>query len=374
MEEMILVSSSVEMIRRYLSTEVALLLSVMLHALMLGTWQYRHVLEQLPLFRQFARLVSVYNAPIQRSARAVTPTITFVQSPASEPEPPRTFMETDENQVTGEQPKNAKYYSDRSTVAANPTNPTGKEGDTPYLEGTETRMMSTETVSPQRGAEESPMPPAMPAPAAAPSPTPATAGGAQQQLEQPNPSGSQKTEQPKTVAAEGMKVVEETKVAALTPPSTPAVQPQTVPVTPQPSVAPARPASPGSSSSREIGARKSSLRATGISRYGIAAFNVEESPFGAYDKAIIRAVQSRWYALIDQNSLYERSGQVTLHFNLMPDGSIDEMKTEDNSAGEILALFCEKAIVDSAPFEPLPDKLRMLIGNQPREVNFTFYY
>ena len=374
MEEMILVSSSVEMIRRYLSTEVALLLSVMLHALMLGTWQYRHVLEQLPLFRQFARLVSVYNAPIQRSARAVTPTITFVQSPASEPEPPRTFMETDENQVTGEQPKNAKYYSDRSTVAANPTNPTGKEGDTPYLEGTETRMMSTETVSPQRGAEESPMPPAMPAPAAAPSPTPATAGGAQQQLEQPNPSGSQKTEQPKTVAAEGMKVVEETKVAALTPSSTPAVQPQTVPVTPQQSVAPARPASPGSSSSREIGARKSSLRATGISRYGIAAFNVEESPFGAYDKAIIRAVQSRWYALIDQNSLYERSGQVTLHFNLMPDGSIDEMKTEDNSAGEILALFCEKAIVDSAPFEPLPDKLRMLIGNQPREVNFTFYY
>jgi len=374
MEETILVSFGVEMMRRYLSTEVALLLSVMLHALMLGTWQYRHVLEQLPLFRQFARLVSVYNAPIQRSARAVTPTITFVQSPASEPEPPRTFMETDENQVTGEQPKNAKYYSDRSTVAANPTNPTGKEGDTPYLEGTETRMMSTETVSPQRGAEESPMPPAMPAPAVAPSPTPATAGAAQQQLEQPNPSGSQKTEQPKTVAAEGMKVVEETKVAALTPPSTPAVQPQTVPVAPQQSAAPARPASPGSSSSREIGARKSSLRATGISRYGIAAFNVEESPFGAYDKAIIRAVQSRWYALIDQNSLYERSGQVTLHFNLMPDGSIDEMKTEDNSAGEILALFCEKAIVDSAPFEPLPDKLRMLIGNQPREVNFTFYY
>ncbi|HUK82387.1 MAG TPA: hypothetical protein VLZ12_07135 [Verrucomicrobiae bacterium] len=359
------------MTRRYLSTEVAVLLSLLFHALLFGSWQYRHVLGQLPLFRQLA---SVYTTPIRRSEPPVTPTITFVQTPARESEPPRTFMETDDTQVTGEQPKNAQYYSDRSTVAANPTNPTGKEGDTPYLEGTETRMMSTETVSPQPGVGESPSPPAMPAAAAPPSPPAAPPSPAQHDLEQAKPPGSQTVDESKTLPAEGLKVVEETKVAALTPPSAPVVEQRTTPSAPEPSVAPSRAASPGSSSNREIGARKSALKATGISRYGIAAFNVEESPFGAYDKGIIRAVQSRWYALIDQNSLYERSGQVTLHFNLMPDGSIEGMKTEDNSAGEILALFCEKAIVDSAPFDPLPDKLRTLIGNEPREVNFTFYY
>jgi hypothetical protein len=50
------------------------------------------------------------------------------------------------------------------------------------------------------------------------------------------------------------------------------------------------------------------------------------------------------------------------------------MKVAENTAGQVLALFCEKAIVESAPFEPLPETLRLLIGKQPREVNFTFYY
>ena len=58
----------------------------------------------------------------------------------------------------------------------------------------------------------------------------------------------------------------------------------------------------------------------------------------------------------------------------MDDGTVRAMETKENTAGQILALFCEKAVVDSAPFEPLPDRLRILIGNEPREVNFTFYY
>ena len=130
----------------------------------------------------------------------------------------------------------------------------------------------------------------------------------------------------------------------------------------------------GSGDTREIGARKSRLTAVGVSRTGVAAFNVAESPFGAYDKEIIRAVQSRWYALIDQNALFEHSGVVRLVFNLGTDGAVKDLKTEENSAGEILKLFCEKAIVDSAPFKPLPEELRPLIGNEAREVNFTFYY
>ena len=363
METTILVSLGTEMIRRYWSTEVALLLSLMLHALAFGTWQYRQALGRLPLFHQLARLLSVYNTPVRRSTAHAPTTITFVQTPARESEPARTFMETDDSQVTGEQPKDAKYYSDRSTVAANPVNPTGKQGETPYLEGTETRMMSTETVSPQPGAGQSHLPPSAPAP---PSPPASEAkNDVKPVVEQPKP------EVPKVTASEGLKVIEEQKVAMA---PREIAEPPPSPPTPAASAKPSYVASPGSSSNREIGATKSRLVATGISRTGIAAFNVEQSPFGAYDKAIIRAVQSRWYALIEQNGLYERSGQVTLHFNLMADGSVVEMKTEENSAGVTLGLFCEKAIVDSSPFDPLPDKLKMLIGNQPREVNFTFYY
>ena len=127
--------------------------------------------------------------------------------------------------------------------------------------------------------------------------------------------------------------------------------------------------------------RKAHLTAVGVSRTGVAAFNVEESPFGAYDKKIFLAVQSRWYQLIDRFGMYERAGTVTLHFYLMEDGTLKRnqygntvMEITDNTAGQILALFCEKAIIESGPFDPLPDNLRALVGKEPREASFTFYY
>src|ERR1043166_368545 len=203
------------MTRRYLSTEVAVLLSVILHALMFGTWQYRNLLAELPLFRQLARLANVYKTPVRHAtAPPAVPVITFVEVPERASEP-RTFMETDDSQATGEQPKAAKYYSDKATVAANPVNPTEKDGNTPYLEGTETRMMSTETVSPQPGAGASHLPPSMPAPAVS-QPAP--------KVEQPKPVAKQPPEDVKPIQPEGLKIVEETKVAGLTPPSPPRVE------------------------------------------------------------------------------------------------------------------------------------------------------
>ena len=294
------------------------------------------------------------------------PTITFiekVEEPTPQPkpktEPPRMFVETDVSQVTGEKPKEAPFYSDRSTVAANPVNPTKKTGETPYLDGKETRMTSTVTVVPG--------PPAVPAVLPAP-PKPVVP---------PQPKPQPKVEPPKTVAevgekkSEPVKIVEPVKPVEVTKVAM-GPKPELIPL-PERSVMMAKPAV-GTGDTREIGARKSRLTAVGVSRTGVAAFNVAESPFGAYDKEIIRAVQSRWYALIDQNALFEHSGVVRLTFNLTTDGAVKDLKTDENSAGEILKLFCEKAIVDSAPFKPLPQELRQLIGTEAREVNFTFYY
>jgi len=346
--------------REYISMEVTLrltmLVSILLHEIVFGSWSYREELARFAVFRPF---VKMFEAPVwsppTRTPRAV-PTITFVEAPEPKRQEPRQFMETDASQATGEEPKNAEYYSDRSTVAANPENPTGKTGDTPYLEGEETRMMSTENVVPSPNQ-------AVPAPAPVlPPPKP---------VESPQPAVEKPPEvAPKKLADEGQKVVEEKKVAML---EKPAESPKPAPppvAMPQP---PPVPVAPGGSE-REIGARKSRLTAVGVGRMGISAFNVAGSPFGEYDKLLIRAVQSRWYALISQNGLYERSGTVTLHFYLLQDGSVKDMEFKDNTAGEILGLFCQKAVVDSAPFAPLPNGLRLLIGNDPREVSFTFYY
>jgi hypothetical protein len=344
-----------------LAFEIAVLISLLLHAAFFGAYQYRGSLAHVPLLKQLVDLILAPSA-----ARTVVdepaPTITFVERPEPAPEPPRTFMETDESQVNGEQPKDARYYSDKSTVAANPENPTGITGETPYLEGSETRYMSAENVPPK---QQTPVMP--PAPAASPSlKLPPTAS-----VPQPSSLPS-----PKTV--EGPTVIEEKKLALLGDElAQPPIEPRHVP-TPQVAAMTESAASPPMpvvpSSRREIAAIKSRLTASGTSRIGVAAFNVAESPFGVYDKELIKAVQSRWYALIQQNGLYERAGAVTLHFELMDDGTVRGLSVKQNTAGQILALFCEKAIVDSAPFASLPEKLRVLIGNEPRDVNFTFYY
>jgi len=82
-------------------------------------------------------------------------------------------------------------------------------------------------------------------------------------------------------------------------------------------------------------------------------------------------VQSRWYALIQQNGLYERRGTVTLHFYILQDGRAKH-GVQENSAGRFW-IVCQKAVVDSR-IRAVAGNLRMLIGNDPREVNFTFYY
>ena len=348
-----------------LHLEIALLLSLLLHAFLFGCWQYRATLGHVPFL---AALAKALNPPrILSTEKSASPrTITFVQ--IEEPAKPKEqvvekaqrLMETDSAQVTGEQPKEAEFYSDKATVAANPANPTKETADTPYLDGTEKRVMSTVDVLSPAGAPAAapPMPVTPPAPSAVAKPVePAKEMPAAKPVT---------TEKPKELPAEGLRVMED-KIVAMLPKQQVAPQP---PVTVPQTAAPSQP----SASGREIVALKSQLKATGSARSGIAAFNVAESPFGAYDKKIVRAVQSRWFALIERYALYERAGTVTLHFQLEDDGTVINLRVADNSAGVTLGLFCEKAVVDSAPFEPLPEQLRLLVGREPRDVNFTFYY
>ena len=348
----------------YFSTEVAMLASLVLHVLAFLGWENRTVLGRFPLFRPLAKVFA--SAPARPQPVPVIPTLTFVQEPAPQRvEDRRQFIETDASQVTGEEPQHAQFYSANSTVAANPNNPSGKTSDTPYLEGQETRLTSTENVAP--GPAASAARPVSPPVQSPPAPPPARAA--------PKPAA------PASELAEtGLKVGEPKQIALLDKPVIPAET--VVPASPPSASAPVIPPAPvapsaslsGAGSNREIAARKSHLVAAGVSRIGVSAFNVAGSPFGDYDRALIHAVQSRWYALIEQNGLYEHTGTVVLHFQLLADGTVHDLTTKDNSAGITLGLFCEKAIVESAPFAPLPESLQRLIGGDTREIVFTFYY
>jgi hypothetical protein len=367
---------------------IAVLLSLLLHVSAGEGWQHRVALMKLPVLSLLTKLVHVAYPPARPAPQPVQ-TLTFVELATPRANVPevkkgqeaKQFVETDPSQVTGEKPKDTKYYSDKSTVAANPNNPTGKTSDTPYLNGNETRVPNTlDVLTPSGVSAPLIRQPGSPStPPSAPKTTPKVAEAAPE----PKPTSvpqPKAPEQPKEPAPLGLKIVEEQKVAMA---QKPVAQPQVVTGAAVPEV-PTDPstAAPGSPAivtepgvpGRELVARKAHLTVAGVSRSGIAAFGVEESPFGAYDKKLIKAVQSHWYALIDHYGIYESADVVTVKFALLDDGQVRDVTSTDSGQSRILSLFCEKAIIESGPFDPLADELRALIGKEPREISFTFYY
>jgi len=390
-----------------LPLEVAVLVSVMLHAATLGAWQYR---QQLARFSPLARLAEALRRPVVRApVRAADPgqTITFVavpvvpEAPAAARVEPHIFIETDDRQPAAETVPDTALYSERATVAANPANPTGRTGDTPYLDGQDSPVLSSENVPllttpvpsrSDRGRDRPALPsltarvrPGLELPAGrAPGETGRGAAGAAPSITADSapdgrPDSRRAVSEP---AGQPRKALPELGARAETAPSAAAGTKLTLAEVPRPAapttalrspaaVAATATASPGG---REIAAVKSRQVEIGLDREGVAAFNVAASPFGSYDKQLIRAVQSKWLRLVDEYNIVARAGTVRLSFQLYADGRISTLQRQENTAGEILALYCEKAILDNVPFEPLPEPLRVLRGDEPRAVNFTFYY
>lgn len=103
-------------------------------------------------------------------------------------------------------------------------------------------------------------------------------------------------------------------------------------------------------------------------------FDTVATPFGAYDRMLIDAIQTHWYALLDErNYAAESRGKVVLQFILHPDGRITDMTMPENTAGEVLGYICEKAVMEPAPFPNWPIEMRRMIGEN-RPIQFTFYY
>jgi hypothetical protein len=325
---------------------LALALSVLFHLAVGAAWQYSATLER--IFPLFGAAKQAFTTTPEETQRRIE-----LAQRERERLPTLTFIETDDRQRSDADPEDAKFYSDRATVAQNPDAKTEKRGDTPYLEGTETRVMATEDV---------PIPkPASPSRAF---PLPSAPEMAEQKPEKIEVASLPK---PKEIAEIGEKLAKperEIAEAAREQPEKTVTRVQAAP-TSEP---------PMPSSAREVMTAKAALTASSVDKTGVAAFNVAASPFGEYDKRLIAAVASRWHALVEKHGMYARAGAVQLQFELMQDGSVRNLRVAENTAGDILALYCEKAIVDSAPFDPLPDSLRVLIGNDPREVRFTFYY
>ena len=262
------------------------------------------------------------------------------QLPPPQPQVPLMFIDVSPAQAVAEPPKNAKAYSDRNSVAANPeaTRNTG----IPKITGKQTEVVRTETAPHEKFV------PLQPAPA----PKPA-------QEEQPQ-------EKPKP---------------AYTPGDLTLAKPSPTPRKDEGEAKEAKPARPRTV--KEALARLPNNRLPGekmkqdggVPRRALdPGFDVAASPFGAYDRALIEAISHRWYSLLDQHDYVSNSrGKVVLQFHLHADGRITEMKVAENTAGEMLGLLCQRAILDPQPFAAWPSDMRRLLGSS-RSIQFTFYY
>lgn len=264
---------------------------------------------------------------------------------------PLMFVEVDPSRAAETAPRDAQFYSSQSTRAANP-NPQ-PISNAPRIEGTQEKVVKTfDTLKPD------PKPP-----------VPATVASTPVESLSPVPEARPK---PKVVVEQGNLEFSKPSPKLIT--ETGDAESKAESRQPQIRERPRRLA--------DARQRKGIIEGNAMKQHGgvaqhsdVALLDVAGRSFGAYDAAVVAAIQRRWYDLLeDRNYALERSGRVVLEFRLLQDGRISDMKVLDNNVGDFWGLICQKAIEDPAPYAKWPASMRREIGKDYREVRFTFHY
>ena len=279
-------------------------ISLAIHLLCFGTyelgkklnvWQAMH----LPAWLQRARILA--SAPREKA------------KPPVPQEAPLVFIDVNPEAATAVAPKNARFYSNKNSEAANPN--ADKDTDIPQITGNQTEMAKTEDVH-------------------------------RSQFDKLQPAFSARDQ-----------AAEQSKPASPTPPG------DLVMAKPD---ARLRPDTGTAEESRPRTIKEAMLRQH---RNQLVGERMK------HDAEFIEAVQSRWYDLLD-NMSYDgyRRGKVVVEFRLNYNGYITDMKVLDENVGLSLSLMCQKAVSDPAPYDKWPREMRLMVDKDYRDITFTFYY
>ena len=309
---------------------LALLISLMLH---LGGWGGYELGQRLGWWQRLRE-----SAWLHKLEKKTVP-VPAAQVKKQAEEPPLVFVEVTHPET--EPPKKTPNYSNRNSQAANPD--ATRETSQPKVDGRQKDVLKMEDV-PKLPKLQPSAPPQQPEPAVKPA----------EETHPPDAMslGDLKLSKPPVAKTEEEKAQESAQAAQ---------RPRTL------SQAYAQqPQLPGQKLQQDGGVRRQRM---------YTSLDAKATAFGDYDLAIIRAVQQRWYDLIDSNRFArDRTGKVILYFKLKPDGSVEELKILDNTVGDLLGYVCEEAVQDAAPFGNWPSDMRREIGANYRDISFTFYY
>jgi outer membrane biosynthesis protein TonB len=238
------------------------------------------------------------------------------------------FIETDESKKAPE-PKEKTFESNANSIGASELaaagelplpSQTGK--DRPFMD-LETHQHSLDT----KGAQ--------PQPSAAPQ-------------ENPNPSAAPQTQPAPVTAAE--------QFAMLTQQPTPPVEKSAT--------------SPQTRSAYR--SMKERTRIAGrITNRGVSSVNALGTPLGRYQKLILDAIGSRWYAFVDRQMDLISIGTTRVVFVVDRSGHVKNLKIVQNTSNEALANVCIQSIQD-AQLPPMPDELAAMLPPEGMDVDLPF--
>ena len=238
------------------------------------------------------------------------------------------FIENDESKKAPE-PKEKTFESNANSIGASELAATGElplpsqtGKDRPFMD-LETHQHSLET----KGAQ--------PQPSAAPQ-------------ENPNPSAAPQTQPAPVTAAD--------QFAMLTQQPTPPVEKSVT--------------SPQTRSAYR--SMKQRTRIAGrITNRGVSSVNALGTPLGRYQKFLLDAIGSRWYAFIDRQIDLVTIGTARVVFVVDRSGHVKNLKVVENSSNETLANVCIQSIQE-AQLPPMPDDLATTLPPEGLDMDIPF--
>ncbi|RME90420.1 MAG: hypothetical protein D6766_13280 [Verrucomicrobia bacterium] len=283
---------------------------------------------------------------------------------------PLVFVDVDPTQATPEAPPDTPYYGAFNSRAQNPD--TSRQRPQPELDGSQTQVLKTadtERASPPEFPLQPSPPPPEPAPPAEPPPDLVQTAPEETTPPEPEPETLPEPEPPPEPGDLAMLASAPRASAQLPHPS-------------QPEPAPERPRTLAEAMARRGLNPDSALigrkyrQEGGVKRFALeSSLDVQGSPLGDYDRRFVAAVQESWYALLrEQRYSLDRVGRVVLKFRLTRDGRITHLQVEESDVGDVYTTICQLAVTRPAPYDPWPADMARLIGNDYREIRFTFYY
>ena len=306
----------------------ALVISLVFHLLCFGGYEFGRTI--LPVWMQRVKFLAALAEQLKKKP---------VPPPQQPTEVPLVFVDVNPAAATPDPPKDAKYYSSQNSKAANPD---VADTDTVKIDGRQTVVTKAEDI------------PRTPAPLRPNVPqTDAQKGREEQQPEREKPkpavgdlamakpvpklqpdTGTAEQTRPRTILEAKMREAQRNQVS-------------------------------GQKMKQEGGVRR---------RLDISSFDAKATPFGAYDQALVDAIQQRWSDLLDSRQFaLDRTGRVVVEFTLNYDGRVSDVEIVETTVGDTLAYVCRLAITDPAPYPKWSSDMRRQFGDT-RPVRFTFNY